>query len=436
MSNDGIGECSLASTTLSSGDIGTSEKCPQSDLQCTQLLPGIPDMITLDQICTKLPWMALYALSSVSPAWRQAVRSHLVYNARVFTHSTDTVVVHNHYHGESTAYQAVALYSTRDKRCFELPGIPGVERGLPWASECVSLDGKIYVLGGAKEYDIEEEFEWATRSMVLRMQEEEEQKEVSKEVYVLDLAGQRQWQQIESMQEARHRFACGIMNGKIYVFGGAGTVGPVHGSEVYDPKLKTWSSIKAMPSLRCGGHRVATVGEELCVYGGGYYDDAAAKQARKNEYSNHEWIGYDFIENSLSLEVYNPVKDEWRVVENFLARFQISRTIFGAGGKLHWMSPRGILAHFRENNAWKLVHRNSFAAIGPPRSTTVVPCAMAAVDDVLYAGVGWYPVANRRKGGMCLLEGRGFGSTNKPIAWKILSTCSCDFEDIMHTMQL
>ena len=59
------------------------------DEHSEDLLPGLPNVITMDLIVPKLPWRAFHILSSVRRCWRHAIRSHQVYDARVRFRSTD-----------------------------------------------------------------------------------------------------------------------------------------------------------------------------------------------------------------------------------------------------------------------------------------------------------------------------------------------------------
>ncbi|CAM6121921.1 unnamed protein product [Calypogeia fissa] len=76
------------------------------------LLPGIPDNITLN-LMPKLPWRSFHILSSVSPRWLEAIRSRRVYDARVRSCSTETLIVVN----RAFKQRIPMCYSVNDKRC-------------------------------------------------------------------------------------------------------------------------------------------------------------------------------------------------------------------------------------------------------------------------------------------------------------------------------
>jgi hypothetical protein len=56
-----------------------------------QVLPGIPDEITMHHILLKLPWKAFFKLAVVNRAWLKRIRSKQVYDLGVATKSTDTL---------------------------------------------------------------------------------------------------------------------------------------------------------------------------------------------------------------------------------------------------------------------------------------------------------------------------------------------------------
>lgn len=127
------------------------------------LVPGIPNNITLEEIVPKLPWKSLESLASESPAWLHAMRSRELYDARVVYRGLEPLVLircrsNTTYDAPGVdcnrdgcnveTYQTLGLYSTRDGFYFELPPLPVCERGIPADCLCVTLDGKIYALGG------------------------------------------------------------------------------------------------------------------------------------------------------------------------------------------------------------------------------------------------------------------------------------------------
>ncbi|CAM6083226.1 unnamed protein product [Calypogeia fissa] len=188
---------------------------------------------------------------------------------------------------------------------------------------CVSLNRKIYILGGA-----------------------DNNVDGKKEVYVLDMASRRQqWQPCASMQSGRYDFGCSVLDEKIFVVGGYGTNGgelPVHACEVYDPRTNAWSTRKPPRSLRAD-HHVATLGGELVFYGG---EDQQT------------------LREPTFMEVYCPTTDEWRIADPLCT----VNGVFTVEGKFYLLSQRGICVHDSDKNSWEQLHSNSFPDIGPNKS--------------------------------------------------------------------
>lgn len=254
-------------------DMATRKVLTVTGDQHQQLLPGIPDEITLNKICTKLPWRAVYILSFVSPVWQRATRSRQVYEVRVRSQATETLVVLGRI--VNTKSFSFDLYSLQDKVCYPLPWLTQLEGIRSWGCKCISLDGKVYAMGRITD-----------------------QSKTGEEVCVLDvMAGHWGWRNCADMQARRERFGCGVMDGKIFVIGGTNydEDHETGSSEVYDPVTNVWSSIPPMKSPRIR-HHVATLGDELYVYGGlcpTRHDDS----------------------EMLHEEIYSPIKNEWRQVE-------------------------------------------------------------------------------------------------------------------------
>ncbi|CAM6125223.1 unnamed protein product [Calypogeia fissa] len=254
----------------------------------------------------------------------------------------------------------------RDNSCCDLPLIPNVAVGFRQACQSVSLDGKIYVLGGG----------------LLG----------SRKVYVLDLPGQRQWKPCASMIQPRVEFGCHVMNGKIYVF--EGCVGFDSGSEVYDPKENTWSQIRPMIT-RYPSYHVEIVGEEFWVWNSEYKD-----------YSRT--MGMD----RGNIEVYNPAKDEWREIP-WSQTYSFISLVFMAQGKLHDLclgSEYGITVHNAGENSWTHLHSCTFDSNGLVDWSSLVPMAVLEVNDELLAVVFWNYDYNEHNEGYCLVRSKELGS--------------------------
>lgn len=253
---------------------GALDEIPWDGTPKQSLLPGVPDEITLNHILTKLPWRNVYGLASLGRAWRLALRSRDVHDARVRANSTQTLVAMIH-DDPSQPFRnfkfAVSLYDFSRDTWHLLPQIPGIATGIPENCGCVSVDGKLYIIGGRGEAPVY----------------------FSRLVYVFDPAGSGQWKQCASMICARTVFACDVKDGKIYVFGGMGAEGA---AEVYDPVQDVWHGIAPMLTNRIQ-HKVVHVGEEFYAHMGRYF--------------HSDWADATFA------EVYDSRKNQWRRVENF-----------------------------------------------------------------------------------------------------------------------
>ncbi|CAM6104499.1 unnamed protein product [Calypogeia fissa] len=361
------------------------------------LLPGIPNRITLNHIITKLPWKTLYILPSLSRGWRQAIRSHQVHDARVRSKSAETLIVANYI--QTKDVHAISLYSMGEKVSYRLPAIPGFGEGYPGrcprSCQSVWLDGKIYVLGGVDDSGS------------------------SNEVYVLDLAGQRGWRHCSSMLEPRQKFGCGVMDGKIYVFGGICLGRPVFGSEVYNPKVDTWSSIEPMEMVRYD-HHVTSLGEKkkFLVQGGKFFDPELIDEwITGPDKSNNE--GLKFSAHADFLDEYSPERDEWESfhLPSAMDTFETGvDRILVAPGKHYWVTRLGILVREKGEDSWRHLHSFSFPQFGPKKRVAVWPSAIMALGDELLAIAHWRD-KDGVAAGACLVQSKGLGSENEEIVW-------------------
>lgn len=368
------------------------ERCGTSHGHCQLLLPGLPDHLTVEHIATKIPWRSVQALSCVSSVWCHAIRTREVHRARVRWQSTEEFAIVYYECGPRNSVGlpgCLCLYSMRDNLCLELPPPPLL-------GTFIALDGRLYLIGG-----------------LCRNSDQQ------CDVYVLDLSGQRLWKQCSSMNYSRSRFACGVLHGKIYVFGGTSkgvfgrtsmeVFGVLHDSyksaislsEVYDPEKDIWSPISPMTSLRCD-HQVETVGEELFVYGG----------LSPRILPNGQYLPPKYLRAANFYGVYNPGRDEWRVV-----RPDSNRVLFKAHGNLYSMSRNGIIdIHVLDADGNSRTQLESDSGVvrvlAPFDDFEVRPSAIVALKNELLAivaddGLRYY-----------LLRTRGFCERSGEIGWE------------------
>ncbi|CAM6130033.1 unnamed protein product [Calypogeia fissa] len=331
------------------------ERC----LPLGDLLPGIRNELTLKEIATKLSWKDFHVLSSVSRGWRHAIRSREVYNERVRWQTRETVALIL-YGSHPDPYQ-LALYSMRDGSSYLVPPIPGFEGGIPTCSRCVSVDGRLFVIGGLRDPS----------------------KTHEGEVYVLDLAGQIGWKRCASMREVEGDFKSGVLHGKIYVFGMF--VGEYNlCGEVYDQKTNTWSSIRT-PIRGDVDYQVESLGEEIFLFGVPWDVDPGF------------WA-------------YHPVKKEWREVN---LEYREDLLPFTAQGKWHVMCSDDIFVHDAKKNSW--IELPTFAFAGNINPDFVEgPICVQAVKEELLALWDFTVEENDSR----LFQSKGFCSDAKKILWE------------------
>lgn len=124
------------------------------------------------------------------------------------------------------------------------------------------------------------------------------------------------WSMALSLPTPRSQAAAAVLEGKLYVIGGyldTKVVSPL--VEVYDPGTNTWSSVAPMPTARA--EAVAGVISGMIYVAGG------------NLSSNP-----DIDEVTDTLEIYNPVRDEWTTGPPMLSpRAEATEGVIG--GKLY-----------------------------------------------------------------------------------------------------
>ncbi|CAM6086758.1 unnamed protein product [Calypogeia fissa] len=364
-----------------------------------EVLPGLPNDVTFAHVTTKLSRRTIGRLPEVSRAWQKAIRSRLVYNARVASGSTETLVVINcMFWGRDPSFLAIGLYSITEQSFHRLPPIPRANfRGIPRDCQCASLDGRIYVLGG---------FENGSGI---------EPNKPSPKTYVMDLAGQGQWERCADMPFGRVGFGCGVMDGKIYVCGGRvdrgdGDFMPSCEAEVYDPKQDKWSKVRSMEESRAYFH-VTAMGNELAVHCGQvyHYGDIQPYWPAMTEFPM----------------VYNPINQEWRTIDlgPSLCDPDNKQATFVAQGRFHQMNMQKLFVFDNNTLSWRQRHKISWAGIRREigKNANVISWTTTAVDNELVMVLTWYKFHGPFQGkevGTDLLYSIGFGGRKKFIEWK------------------
>ncbi|CAM6120828.1 unnamed protein product [Calypogeia fissa] len=373
-----------------------------SDEKDECLLPGLLDEIVLDHVVPKLPWQALYILSLVNRSWLEANRSRRTYEARVRSDSTEMFYVIS-----LDCPGTLCLCPMSNHFWRELPQFPGYEYDeLPTDCQYISGDGKLYVLGG-----------WSSD-------------EEGGEVYVLDIAGQRQWKQCAKMPIPRHSFGCGVVGGKIYVYGGfigCDSRKPARKSLVYDPEANVWSSIRPM-KRSSSTLRVVALGKELFVH-----SDLAGIEVYHVE--KDEWRSLEPWQKHLDKKDKWIRLHEWQETEYL---FSETEKLFTAQGKLHMATPAGIYVHGTRSEgdcSWTLLHSydgfdesyNEIGGRGPHGEIQSI--------DVL-AGNGELVALVTYEYASSVYECQGFGSEEEVLEWDIVSAGIVDVSPFMCSVHL
>ena len=361
------------------------------------LIPGLPNDITLGKISTKPSSYTLRTLSMVSRTWRQALKGRLVYGARVRAGTRDSCLIINDtqslYVSAGAEYPprapAIFLYLLRDSTLCKLPPIRGLVNGFPYDCECIALNGRVYVLGGSKR---------ASHGT---------QRPSTRNVYVLDLAGEAQWKRCAPMKAARATFTCAVRESKIYVFGGiCGKGSWARGSEVYDPSLDSWFKITPMP-------------------GPGWFWAASGRVRgwdiqRYRDFLLHDTVGSHGEEVVVSaggghLLRYYPVTDKWRLSHTVMNGFDggDSAAVIVNEGKLYSITMSTITVCDLEQ---KTVKENDacFYEGFLNRTNLLWPITAIVVENEVFV------IMERRSGlDRCILQSKGFG-TDMPLEWEKL----------------
>lgn len=127
-----------------------------------------------------------------------------------------------------------------------LIAIPSLPSQPETFSSFVALDWGIYVIGGCKGGDVR-----------------------SSDVWLLDCRTNT-WSRAPSMSVGRAAAASGVVDGKIYVFGGCEELSSPNWAEVFDPKTQAWETLAPMVDRDEGDN---VVGETLVMDGKVYAVD-------------------------------------------------------------------------------------------------------------------------------------------------------------------
>ncbi|CAM6106605.1 unnamed protein product [Calypogeia fissa] len=373
------------------------------EYESEELIPGLPNEVSIEHIASKVPWGKLFSLNR---SWRRAITSGQVHEARVRTNSTQLLVAMIHYNPASVQIrftnfenfedplvldQVISLYSPSANTWHQLPLISGVETGIPHLCECVFLHGRLYIIGGCDE-----------ANGVIS----------SKEVYSINLwGGKSKWIRCADMLQPREGFSSGVMNGKIYVFGGTASdsdeaADTLPQAEVFDPVQNVWSPLAPMLHSSAGDSPII---EEAFTLDGFFLVRCGFRNPQ---------ITQKFV------EIYNPEKDQWWKLERDINTFGPGTFMMTVAGNFYFFEHNNVVLYdFRTR--CPTAQPNSLKVINETReldSGHVFSAAPAGGGEVLALHY-WSP--SPRTGRTILLKSKGLGKPKCSLQWENLQ---CEYE--------
>lgn len=378
----------------------------ECEFEYEELIPGLPNEVTIEHISTKVPWGKLFSLNK---SWRHAITSGQVHEARVRTSSSQMLVAMIHYNPSSARTslpsfdnyeedvqlvldQVISLYNPLANTWHQLPLIAGVATGIPHLCECVYLNGRLYIIGGCDELN----------GLV-----------TSKEVYTMDLwGGTPKWIRCADMLQPREGFSSGVMDGKIYVFGGTGPESDDAGAqavpqaEVYDPLKNVWTPLAPMLHSSAGDSPII---EEAFTLEGFFL----VRCAFRDPHNTQKFV-----------EIYNPDKDQWWKLERDINTFGPGTFMMTVAGNFYFFEHNNVVFYdFRTR--CPTAQPNSLKVINESRELDtghVLSAAPAGGGEVLALHY-WAP--SPRNGQTILLKSKGLGQPRCSLQWENLQ---CEYE--------
>ncbi|GLJ04961.1 hypothetical protein SUGI_0007830 [Cryptomeria japonica] len=209
------------------------------------LIPGLPYDVSL-QIMARVP-RQFYSqpMSKVSLSWRDALTSHALFAQRKLLQLTEPwlykAVVCEHENRTSILWFARNA-AVQHSEWWSLPLMREDHRPICGFS-CAVIGELLFVIGGCEWQSNCTSFPATNKASVFN-------------------ARTNQWSCVEGMRDARANFACGVVNGKIFVAGGDKSVDVgtqnfygmedftdcncLKSAEIYDPLTKKWAGVGNM----------------------------------------------------------------------------------------------------------------------------------------------------------------------------------------------
>ncbi|KAJ7534191.1 hypothetical protein O6H91_13G083300 [Diphasiastrum complanatum] len=239
--------------------------------------------------------------------------------------------------GTSTPPLNISIYDLHQRSWMRLWPVPEFSQaGAPLFSQCVYSNGKLILLGG-----------WNPTSYA-----------AIRSVYIFDFFS-RKWCRGSDMLSTRSFFACGTVDGLVFVAGGHDDKkDALATAEMYSVEDDSWRELPKMSEERdeCGGFELN--GKFYVV--SGYHTQTQGQ----------------FVKSG---EVFDPRVGNWNRIENVWMKASCSATITAvACGQLYDFSGQEVLRYDADLNSWMVVD-----AI--PEGRTVAACTTSASDCIVVA---------------------------------------------------
>ncbi|KAF5749925.1 SKP1 interacting partner 6 family protein [Tripterygium wilfordii] len=321
-----------SSTTDSSSAATASTSATNPPTALPLLIPSLPNDLAMNCLA-RSPRSHHVILSLVSRAFRSLLCSSLFYSSRSLLHSAEPVLYLS-LRSTNPSLLWFTLIQNPNSLKYSLIPVPPLPSPPCIGSAFVSLGPKIYVIGGSIK-DI-----------------------ASPKVWALDCRFNT-WESIPSMRVGREFAAAGVVDGKIYVFGGCLVdtwARSKHWAEVYDPKKQQWESIDSNNSNNSSFylfrekwmHASAVINDRIYAMAdrnGVVYEPRRGRWEEVESELDLGWRGrgcvidgvlycYDYLGKIRGFDVE---RGEWRDLkglEKGLPRFLCGATMANFGGKL------------------------------------------------------------------------------------------------------
>ncbi|KAF8092122.1 hypothetical protein N665_0423s0007 [Sinapis alba] len=180
---------------------------------------SLPDTVAISCLAL-VPRSDHAALSLVSKRYHSVLASQEFYKARSLSgHTQKRLYVCLSPKRNPNPSWFLLRRETNSRQLIDIPSLPSQPKTF---SSFVALDWGIYVIGGCKGGDVR-----------------------TSDVWFLDCRTNT-WSKVTSMSVCRAAAAAGVVDGKIYVFGGCEELSSSNWAEVFDPKTQAWETLAPM----------------------------------------------------------------------------------------------------------------------------------------------------------------------------------------------